>query len=1395
LFSPGYLILSLVDTHKSFRGTEKILLSVIISLLLLPFFGILAFALGSNIQENGVLMIVLLNSALLIVYALKKENINDSKGAIPHLNEKLALLSLFIFIAFVYIFSKYSLNLAWDYGDLNSYFGSALSFTKNVLPHSVIGPGAESPFWLFIFMAEFFVSSGLPYINAFQFILILLAFLPILSFYVMVSSFFKETKRQIPLIATVLGFFGGGLGWIYSIGLFAHTQTTQGLFNFFSFSAKIDSGYLALPTFPLYTLLPYYVAIATIFVMIWLVYSKNTYPNGIVRYALVSVTVAAGYLIYISLIVFFVFIFAASIIIWKRENLQLYRRYAISIILGLLLVALADAIMGGTYYTYGDALTQYGFSLFYGTLALAAFSYLLSFIKGSVWTNMKLNLKAKKAKIKVSISVLIAGFYGLCFVIVNEVLQNYGTLPIDNHVVPWYAWPVRLGISGLIALPGAIYLIKRSDDIRRHSFFIFLIPVSLLIGTILAIYPFYYEDRVTFLVMVPILILASFTLVTFSEKIRRVNLKGKEVLLGLVLTTILVLGFMIPLFAEEAIDYNYWSNGNGLSNYELEGLNFLRLNTPANSSVLALTARSQYLLPYAGLSDMQTRVDRDVSTITGISSIDSAFYILSQSHVKYIYIGEGDLPQLEDSNSFSGFIKDYLLKYLPIAFQNQEVTIYDVQSFSIPTISNTALVTPNLDTGYIADDFDQSYNNSNHLNFCSVLNLGNMITLETDNSHNNHDFTMSVNVDPNVFPYLTITWKTDGTNLNVYLVGLNTTYYITLGISASWKTTVINLNNFYDFVQNKTVSVQSNEQITDLIFRDFEPNSQYSIDLVQFSGFSNNKPMTNFLSQSMLAFSQSQYSTVIENDPAEFNYSTLILPQDLSITNPIEDQEFNDYMNWVNQGGHLIVLDSSGIVPPYAAPSLVTDNSVGWSQENLTEWSASGCSFLYNSNGVTVNTNSANVNHDFLSPAFNVSVGSYSDIVINWKTDGSPLFLDIYSANKGYSYIDMGSSTSWTTSVINLNNFYDVVSKTNESLSNDQIENMLFRNFVKNATYSVDSITFYKTYPLPPNYGFSNDLSLYEKNSVSANGIESQSGTLSFSAPLSIPVIASYDASVRTLANYTNNNMPVCPYIFTKTVGNGQITYLEVAPYFDAIEDLTGNISRSFFQNIGSLVNVANLSLNVDIPNWTIYFPQFDYVTNPVDLTGTININTEFAQFPNLVVARLSITPNNSDETKIIGFNNSVVTQVNYNYPVKSTLIASNVQLVNEIGIDHYSNIKINGNFNVTMQIPKNVEINVTILEGENNSVTESFTDSVITFYLINSCSSVVLVKSPTISLNDGTASFGLAEVYRNHYEMPLYYDDGSSPFQIVGNVTFTIEYCDNNVSFLSNFDFNGKWS
>jgi hypothetical protein len=132
---------------------------------------------------------------------------------------------------------------------------------------------------------------------------------------------------------------------------------------------------------------------------------------------------------------------------------------------------------------------------------------------------------------------------------------------------------------------------------------------------------------------------------------------------------------------------------------------------------------------------------------------------------------------------------------------------------------------------------------------------------------------------------------------------------------------------------------------------------------------------------------------------------------------------------------------------------------------------------------------------------------------------------------------------------------------------------------------------------------------------------------------------------------------------------------------------------------------------------------------------------------------------------------------------------------VNEIGIDHYSNIKINGNFNVTMQIPKNVEINVTILEGENNSVTESFTDSVITFYLINSCSSVVLVKSPTISLNDGTASFGLAEVYRNHYEMPLYYDDGSSPFQIVGNVTFTIEYCDNNVSFLSNFDFNGKWS
>jgi hypothetical protein len=1395
LFSPGYLILNLIGRNEKFTGTEKIFFSIMISLFILPFLGLLSFALGSSIQQLGIPSIFLLNLTLLIpsVFFKRSESKVNAKISIG-LNEKLLLVSLVIFISTLML-SKYSVNLTWDYGDLNTYYGYSISFTKNVLPVSPIGPGLNYPFWPFIFLAESFILSGVPYVNAFQFISIPITFLPVLSFYIMVSAFFKRSRhRKIPIIASLLGFFGGGFGLIFGLDMLSNGQTVQTLYGLFTVMAKTDSGYL-IPAFysagiyPLYTY-----ALASIFALVWLIYSKRAIGLGNLRYVLISVMIALGFLAHIAETVFFIFGFLTSILIFKREKVSSYRKCAVSIIFGLLLIALPDIVIGGSYYTGGSVFAYYGFSLYYGALVLAALAFFLSFIKGHLKTP-EVNLKMGQnliAALKIACSGFIIYFYGLCLVIWSKVFETYNNLPIGAHTVPWYAWPNRLGICGLIALPGIVYLIHKNKGIKDYYFFVLLVPVSFIIARILHVVPsFYFEDRLTFFMMIPTVILASFVLLKFGQSLQKhVGNNVKNVVLGSVLLAILVLGFLPGLLTNEAMDLNYWSAGEKLTNSELTALNFLRLNTPSNCSVLTLTTRSNNLLSYAGLSDVQTYANRDPSLIFAPSYFETALYSLMKSQLKYVYLTSDDKQELEQNPSYSGFVRDYLLKYLPIAFQNEEITIYEVPDFSIPTGSNTALVTSNFKIGYFKDVFDESYDK--YCRFCSVLTAGDIITLKTDNLSKNHDFELPVNVNPNEYPYVTVRWKTDGANLYFYLMGVNTVYYTLLGSSTTWQTTVINLQDVSDFVRNETIKVGPNEQIGSVLFRDFELNSEYSIDFIQFAGFSNNDSASEFLPLSMVALSQNEYATVLKNDPARFNYSTLILARDLNQWDKTEEQQLQEYMDWVNQGGHLVVLESSSTLPSYETRNWTESDYSGWKDENFTQWTTFECSAVSNGSGINVKTSNESIYHDFNSPPVNISVDSYQYVVIHWKTDGSPLFFYHHGTESGDGYIELGASTEWTTSIIDLKNFYDIVMKNYTGFKSDeQIDKMQFRSFVENATYSIDSIGFYKVYPLPPSLGFANALSIYSENNVKVDGIGSQTGDLSFPSMITVPVIHSSDVNVRIIANYTMNDEPVSPYALTKSVGNGEVTCLAVSPYFSAIENSTSDINRDFFKSMGSLLNVADLKLNKNIVERTYYFPQFDFTKDPVNFAGKVSIDTDFIQLPNLNASSMTIVSNN-EETKSINFTDSAIEQVEYVYPVKFRIDASAMQLVGK-GMGSYLNVSISSDFNLTMEIPKNSNVNMSIWNGQ-TLLNETFQDSNIQLSIKNGYSTIVSVKNPTVT-TEGNAYFSSARIYRSYYKMPLFYDDGSTPFEVIGNTKFTIEYSDNGVSFVDNFSFNGKWS
>jgi len=1288
LFSPGYMVLNLMDKDEKLTVTEKILFSILINLFLLPFIGCLSFALGSNIRQSGTASIILLNISLFILYILFKTDKSEANKIISiNINEKLILVSLLIFIV-ILLLNKYSLNLTWDYGDLDIYFGYSVSFTKDVLPMSPVGPGVVYPYWPFVFLAQFFVLSGVPYANAFQFVSIPITFLPILSFYTMVSAFFREQRhRKVPIVATILGSFGGGLGWVFGAHLLS-CKTVQCLYRLFNIMARTNSGYLV-PSFysapgitgiyPLYTH-----ALTSIFALVWLIYSERAADIGSLRYALISVVVALGYLAHIAEMVFFIFIFVVSILIFKHEDVSLYRKCAASIILGLLLVALSDIIVGGTYYTSGDPFTYYGFPLYQGTVVLSALALFLSFIRDHLKIpEVSLEMSRNKIKaLKIACSCSIIYLYGLCLIIWGKVYETYNNLPIQMHMVPWYAWPNRLGICGLIALLGVIYLINKNKYIKKYSFFMFLVPVSFAIARIVHMYPdFYFEDRLTFFIAIPVTILASYTLLEFYKILKKL-LKGsfKNIIFAFTLSAVLVLGFLPGLLVNEAVDFNYWSKGEKLTKSELDALNFLRLNTPPNCSVLTLTARSSRLLSHAGLFQVQTYVNRDPSIILSPLFPETTIYSLTKSQLKYIYLASADRKELEQNIYYTGFLKDYLLKYLPIAFQNKEVTIYEVPVFSIPTSSSIALVI----SGLKNDEACDGYHNP-----CSASNAEDIMTIKTDNQSKNH----------------------------------------------------------------------------------------YS-----------ERFATEFLPLITFALSQNEYSVVLQDDPARFNYSTVILTRDLNLWDEAERQEFIKFMNWVNGGGRLIVLESSGGWPFYR-PNI--SDYIGWYDENFTKWTSCGCSVTSNGSIVTVKMGNEGTGHGLCSPPVSIQVNSYPYVVIRWKTDGSSLYFCPHGTKSSYHCVELGASTGWTTSIINLNKFYDILLNNYTDLKADeQVDRMLFRSSIENATYHVDYIGFYKAYPLPPFLGFASALSLHSNGSLKADGIKSQMGHTNLTSIISVPLIYSTDDDVKVIANYTMKGQPVSPYALTKKIGNGEITYLVVSPVFSAIENSTDYVKRSLFGNMGSLINIVDLNLTKNIIKWTNYFPQFDFTIYPVNLTGKVYITTDYVKLQKLNVSYIRVNFSNGT-IKIINLNYSVVDAIEYTYPVKFGIEASEVHL-SKTGLGRYSGIEIAGDFNLTMEIPEDGSVKMLIRNGT-ALLNGEFQGSTIKLNIKNNNTVFILVKNPTIVV-EGSAYFGRARIYRNHYKMPLFYDDGSEPFEVIGNVKLTIEHSDNGVSFVDNFALKGRW-
>ena len=128
---------------------------------------------------------------------------------------------------------------------------------------------------------------------------------------------------------------------------------------------------------------------------------------------------------------------------------------------------------------------------------------------------------------------------------------------------------------------------------------------------------------------------------------------------------------------------------------------------------------------------------------------------------------------------------------------------------------------------------------------------------------------------------------------------------------------------------------------------------------------------------------------------------------------------------------------------------------------------------------------------------------------------------------------------------------------------------------------------------------------------------------------------------------------------------------------------------------------------------------------------------------------------------------------------------------LDEIGLGKYVNLRITGHFNLTIRIPENRNVQITLLNNT-SLFNQTFQNATVQINLRNDREACVLLKSPTVTV-DGDAFFHRARLYRNYYKKPLFYDDGTDPFKVIGTAKFKIAYSDGGLAFLEKFSFSGK--
>lgn len=261
------------------------------------------------------------------------------------------------------------------------------------------------------------------------------------------------------------------------------------------------------------------------------------------------------------------------------------------------------------------------------------------------------------------------------------------------------------------------------------------------------------------------------------------------------------------------------------------------------------------------------------------------------------------------------------------------------------------------------------------------------------------------------------------------------------------------------------------------------------------------------------------------------------------------------------------------------------------------------------------------------------------------------------------------------------------------------------------------------------------------------NGIEMEDRLVHL-PEFEIQTISTWNETLFPIAFYANNSLRVSPYALKALIGEGQIIYIHVYPYFSQLQLASDSKRRLMTEKLSGLIGIIQ-GYGSGIKDKTeVHY--FDFVEGHIHLEGKVQIKTHGL---------------------IIGVGKEILPQW---FPKKiqdETLVSA-------------SHIKIQGSSQtVASFVPIFLYGNITITSSALKQAGESCQ---LNLSLLND-SLCILAESPEIE-NEGTSIFQRIWIFRKNYPSRSYPIWSNRELTIEGKTRFKLLYSDNEIRIISDF-------